>query len=395
MQALSGLRVLDLCHLGPGMYATMILGDFGAEVIKIARPTDNIDAFKDDRVAWSLGRVLYSNHRAYNRNKQSMILNLKSPEGKEIFYRLCKTSDIIVEGFRPGITKKLRIDYESVRKINTSIIYASLSGYGQDGPYVEMPGHDLNYTAMSGVLNMIGNPQAAPVIPMNFIADLAGAALHATIGILIALEARRKTGKGQYIDISYLDSVLSLATPFIFDHMNYGVEYERGSSPFNGGYPCYNIYRTKDGKYITIGCIEPVFWINLCRFIGREDFIPDQLCEAEKKQQIFSYICDFFLNKNRDEWFELMKDKNIPVGKVYDLKELPFDQQIQHRKMLKEIKIVGERAEKVVDTGIKLSETPGGISRASPLSGEHTETILLQLGYNKSEIEELRNKGII
>jgi crotonobetainyl-CoA:carnitine CoA-transferase CaiB-like acyl-CoA transferase len=177
--------------------------------------------------------------------------------------------------------------------------------------------------------------------------------------------------------------------------MNYGVEYERGSTPFNGGYPCYNIYRTKDGKYITIGCIEPVFWINLCRFVGREDFIPDQLCEAEKKQQIFSYICDFFLNKNRDEWFELMKDKNIPVGKVYDLNELNSDPQIQHRGMLKYVKTDKGRPEKMVNTGIKLSTTPGGIARAAPLLGEHTVTILLQSGYSKSEIEELRNKGVI
>jgi len=242
---------------------------------------------------------------------------------------------------------------------------------------------------------MIGDTQAAPVIPMNFIADLAGAALHTVIGILLALEARRKTGRGQFVDISFLDSVLSLATPFIFDSLNFDVEYGRGCTPFNGGYPCYSVYRTRDGKYITIGCIEPVFWINLCRFAGREDFIAHQLCEAEKKREIFAYLSDFFGMKTRDEWFELMKGKNIPVGKVYDLEELPTDPQIRVRKMLRELPAGNGKIERMVNAGIKLSDTPGEIRESAPLTGEHTRSIMLDLGYGDSEIERLRRLGVI
>ncbi len=242
---------------------------------------------------------------------------------------------------------------------------------------------------------MVGEPDRQPVIPMNFVADWAGGTLHATIGILIALVTRSQTGQGQYVDIAYSDGVASLITVFAFDYLNYGVDWTRGSTPFNGGIPCYNVYQTKEGKYIAIGCFEPWFWENLCRFTGREDFIPCQFAEGEKKQEIMAYLRQFFLSRSRDEWFDLIKDKNIPVGKVYGLDEVFSDPQFQHRQMLHEIYHTDGRKEKTVGTGIKLSGTPGKVRCPAPVPGEHTKEILLQLGYDEEMIKELARQGSV
>ncbi len=394
--ALKGIKVLDLCHLAPGMYCTMILSDFGAEVLRVERPEEVRDPKKANDFVWSFERMLDVANRAFNRNKKSIALNLKSEEARQIFYKLAESVDIVVEGFRPGVTKRLGIDYETIKKINPKVVYCSLSGYGQSGPYVELPGHDINYIAMAGALDMIGeHPDRPPVIPMNFIADWAGASLHATIGILIALLARNETGQGQYIDMAYADGVASLITLFAFDNLNYGVNYPRGGTPFNGGYPGYSVYQTKEGKYIALGCTEPWFWENLCHFVGREDFLPYQFAEGEKRQEIFAYMRQFFLTKTRDEWFDLIKDKNIPVGKVYSLDEVFSDPQLQHRQMLHEMHLPNGRTEKTVGIGIKLLGTPGEIRSPAPIPGQHTKEVLLSLGYTEKTVEELAHQGSI
>jgi len=396
VSALQGIKILDLCHLGPGMYCTMILSDFGADVLWIDRPSQpTAGPQKTETSVWSTERVVEVGNRAFNRNKKSIILNLKSEEARQIFYKLAKSADVIVEGFRPGVTKRLGVDYETIKQINPKIIYCSLSGYGQSGPYADLPGHDITYIAMGGVLDMIGKPDDPPVIPMNFIADWAGASLQATIGILIALMARNETGQGQYIDIAYTDGVASLITLFAFDHLNYGVDYARGSTALNGGFPGYNVYQTMEGKYLAIGCFEPWFWENLCHLVGREDFIPYQFTEGEKREEIFAHMRQFFLTKNRDEWFDLIKDKNIPVGKVYSLNEVFSDPQSQHRQMLQEIPLPDGRKERTVGVGIKLSGTPGEIKCPAPVPGEHSKEIMLGLGYSEEMIKELARQGSI
>jgi len=390
--ALQGIKVLDLCHLGPGMYCTMILGDFGAEVLRIERPSQPISSQKTRDSLWNFERLSDVSNRAFNRNKKSMVLDLKSEKAREIFCKLARSADIIVEGFRPGVTKQLGIDYETIKEINPRIIYCSLSGYGQSGPYVGLPGHDINYIAIGGALDMIGERNKPPVIPMNFIADWAGGSLNAAIGILIALVARSQTGQGQYVDIAYTDGVVSLITLFAFDHLNYGVDYTRGSTPFNGVTPGYGVYQTKEGKYIAIGCVEPWFWENLCRLVGREDFIPDQFAEGERRQEILSHMRQFFLARNRDEWFEFIKDKDIPVGKVYSLSEVFSDPQLQHRQMLQELKLPNGSKERMAGVGIKLSSTPGEIKCGAPVPGEHTKEILLGLGYKEESVREFDSK---
>ena len=394
VMALQGIKVLDLCHLAPGMYCTMILSDFGAEVLRIDRPQPTSPQ-KAGNSVWRFERVMEVANRAFNRNKKSIVLNFKSEGAQQIFYKLVKSADVIVEGFRPGVTQRLGIDYETISKINSRIIYCSISGYGQSGPYVELPGHDVTYIAMGGALNMVGEPDRPPVIPMNFIADWAGGALHATIGILIALMARNETGQGQYVDIAYTDGVASLVTLFAFDHFNYGVDYSRGGTPFNGGTPGYNVYQTKEGKYLAIGCFEPWFWENLCRLVGREDFVPYQFAGGEKRQEMLAYLRQFFLTKSRDEWFDLIKDKNIPVGKVYNLDEILSDPQLQHRHMLREIDLPSGGKERTIGVGIKLSGTPGEIKCPASVPGEHTKEILLGLGYTEEIIKKLNHEGCI
>lgn len=393
--ALHGVKVLDLCHLAPGMYCTMFLSDFGAEVLRIDRPEQPAAKTKTGNSAWSFERGMELGNRAFNRNKKSIALNLKSNEARQVFYKLSGSADVIVEGFRPGVTKRLGIDYETIRAINPKIIYCSLSGYGQSGPYVELPGHDINYIAMGGALDMIGEPDRPPAIPMNFLADWAGAALHGAIGILIALVARNNTGQGQYVDISYTDGVASLITLFAFDYLNYGTSYTRGATPFNGGFPGYNVYETKDRRYISIGCFEPWFWENLCRFVGREDFLPYQFAQGRKRQEILDYMRQFFSTKTRDEWFDLLRDKNIPVGKVYSLDEVFSDPQLLHRRMLREIDLPDGRRERMVGVAIKLSGTPGEIKHPAPTPGQHTKEVLSSIGYTEEEIKELARHGSI
>jgi crotonobetainyl-CoA:carnitine CoA-transferase CaiB-like acyl-CoA transferase len=399
MLALEGLQILDITWQGPGPFCTMILGDLGAEIIKIG-PPPTAGARQATREAGKR-EVAY---QATNRNKKSILLNLKSEEGRNIFYKLAKKADVIVEGFRPGVTKRLGIDYQTVSKINPKIVYCSITGYGQDGPYRDLPGHDINYISIAGALNLIGEADRQPVIPLNVIADYGAGGMSAVVGILSALMARGKTGKGQYIDISLTDSVILLLTRVVLDHyFQSGVIPKRGEHYLGGAYPHYNVYEAKDGKFITIACLEPWLWENLCREIGREEFIPFSLTpghlpgptEDEKREEISSYLKQLFLTKTRDEWFELLSQKDVPIGKVYSLDEVFADPQVLHRKMVIEVEHPTEGKVKQVGIAIKLSDTPGKVRSLPSLAGEHTNEILVSLGYSEQRISKLRQKGVI
>jgi len=402
MLALEGVKVLDLSRLVPGAFCTMLLGDLGAEVLKVEAP--GLSEFSTSSAA--LQREENRRAAAYyapDRNKKSIVVNLKLEAGREIFYRLSRDADVIVEGFRPGVAKRLGIDYETISKLNPRIIYCSLSGYGQDGPYQAFPGHDINYIAMAGILGLIGFSERPPVIPLNLVADFAGAALYGALGISVALVARNKTGKGQYVDIAYTDGAISLMTWFNCGYFLDGSVLERGKSWLHGAYPYYSVYETKDGKYITIGCLEPRFWENLCRFLGKEEYISHQFAlehtfhepEDGKWDEIRSWLEQIFLTKTRDEWFELLIHNDVPVGKVYTPDEVFSDPQVLHRQMVIEVEhpIFG----KIKQVGIapKLSSTPGKVRSLSPLPGEHTDEILQELGYKRTEIKNLRRKGVV
>ncbi len=390
---LEGIRVLDLSRLAPGPFCTMILGDLGADVLKVEGP-------REGKLA-STGRhipVDEEKETAYNsleRNKRSIVLNLRSEEARQIFYRLAKRTDVILEGFRPGVVKRLRVDYDTVKEINSRIIYCSLTGYGQDGPCHNMVGHDINYISIGGALAIIGVSGGAPVIPSNLIADLAAGGMNSTIGILVALIAREKTGRGQYIDMALADGVVSLVAQTLSWHFSGRTVVERGNHLLTGGVPHYNIYETKDGKYLSIGCLEPWFYENLCRALGREDFIPHQDATGEKMEEIFSAFKEIFRTKTRDEWFDFLSQWDICVGKVYGLDELSSDPQLTHRNMIVELDHPKYGKVKQVGISQKLSDTPGSIRSFGPLPGQHTEGVLLDLGYTRERIEVLRREGAI
>jgi len=393
--ALDDIRVLDLSWQGPGPYCTMMLADMGADVIRVQEPGLSGRRASAAGAATMVSRddptrLAYS---AHERNKRSITINLKHDGGREAFYKLVKTSDVLVEGFRPGVSQRLKIDYVTLKGINPGLVYCSISGFGQDGPYSKYVGHDINYISIAGALGCIGGKGGPPAIPINLVADFGGGAMHAAYGILTALHSRDKTGKGQHVDISLADSVMSLLSAVVSGYFQTGVQPRRSEMLLNGGVPHYNVYETSDGKYLSIGCLEPWFYENLCRALGREDFIPHQNTEGEKRDEIFRTFREIFNTRTRDEWFDFLIDKEICVGKVYDFEEIFNDPQLLYRKMVAEIEHPTLGKIKQAGISVKLSETPGEIKKLAAVRGEHTGEVLESLGYSAQSIEEMKSSG--
>ena len=399
MLALAGIKVLDFCRNAPGMFATMILADLGSDVLMVERPMDEARAAYERVVAGIETPEDERRHASFNalrRNKRSIALNLKEPEALEIFRQLAADADVVVEGFRPGVVNRLGVGYEQVKEINPRAVYCSVSGYGQTGPYSRMAGHDINYISFAGALGLIGeSPEGKPAIPLNLIADYAGGGLCGAAGILAALMAREKTGQGQYVDIAMTEGVLYMLCGIIADAFSQGYKPARGGNRLNGGSPFYNVYKTADGKYFSIAAIEPWFWENLCRAIGREDLIPHQQAGEDKRAEIVQTLEATFLSKTREEWFETLRNANISVGQVYDLEEALDDPQILDRGMVVELEAPGVPGGKVRQPGIplRLSETPGQVRFPGSVTGQHTAEVLADLGYDTVRIAELKAKG--
>lgn len=396
MGALDGIQILELARVPPAELPGMLLADMGAEVLKIESP----DPERPRGVEWDR-RAAFA---FVNRNKRSMTLNLKTPEGQAIFRRLAADADVIVEGFRPGVMQRLGADYDTVRALNPRIVYCSLSGFGQDGPYRDYPAHDLNYISLAGVLGLIGERDRKPVIPLNLIADYAGASLHGALGIVLALFARERTGRGQHVDIAYLDTTISLlaATPNMRFFFSDGLAPRRGEGFLSGSYPYYAIYETRDGKLLTIGCTEPWLWANFCKAIGRPDLVrfarqPDQFVRAANAEEDAARreIEAIMKTRDRDEWFEFLVRQDVCVGKVYDVEEMVQDPQVLHRGMIVEAEHPTFGKIRQFGIAIKLGETPGRVRAPAPAPGEHTREVLTGLGYGAAEIERLRAAGVI
>lgn len=399
MLPIEGISLLDLAAHGPGAYGTMILGDLGAEIIRIVAPPSS-GARQPARKA-SKRSVL---HKAVHRNKKSMMLNLKDEDGRRIFYQLAAKADVIVEGFRPGVTERLAIDYRTISEMNPRIIYCSITGYGQDGPYRELPGHDINYLSFGGALDLIGQAGMKPSIPLNFIADYGAGGKDAVIGIMAALLAREKTGRGQHVDISMTDGVISLLTEVAMSQfLDSGEVPRRGEHMLGGADPLYDCYETNDGKFISLACLEPNMWRNMCQLMNREDLAQfdvmykyvDSAEKYRKHKEIASCLTIFFLSRSRDESFELLASKDVPVGKVYSLDETVSDPQVAHRNMIVEFTHATVGKVRQAGIAIKLSDTPGKIRTLPPEQGEHTDEILAGLGYNMPRVNELRDKGVV
>ncbi|HET6368548.1 MAG TPA: CaiB/BaiF CoA-transferase family protein [Pseudomonadales bacterium] len=395
MGVLDGITVLELARVAPAELPGMMFADMGADVLKIETPEE------EPPTPDALRRAAF----AYvNRNKRSLALNLKAPEGQALFKKLAATADVIVEGFRPGVMKRLGADYDTVRALNPRIVYCSLSGFGQNGPYRDYPAHDMNYLSLAGVLTLIGEPGRKPVIPLNLVADYAGASLHGALGVMFALFARERTGKGQHVDVSYLDTTVALlaATPNMRFFFSDGMAPKRGEGFLGGSYPYYAIYETKDGKLLTIGCTEPWLWENFCKAINRPDFAafarkPDQFVRAANAGEVGvrEEIESIIRTRTRDEWWDYLVKADVCVGKVYEPEEMVKDPQVQARDMVVELRhpTLGTITEFGVP--IKLSETPGSVRLAAPASGEHTDEVLRGLGLSAEEIRGLRASRVV
>ncbi|KPH78442.1 carnitine dehydratase [Oceanobacillus caeni] len=376
---LTSIRVLDLSRLLPGPYCSMLLADFGAEVIKIEEPgigdyaRENLPKLDKDSAFF----------HSLNRNKKSVCLNLKSAEGKENFLRLVKDADVVIESFRPGVMKRLGLDYETLREVNPGIIYCAITGYGQDGPYANFPGHDVNYTSYAGLLNLMGERNGKPQIPAAQIADIGGGALPAAVGILLALFGREKTGKGQMVDISMLDGVISWLPTLLPGFLATNEHPKRGELVLSGKLACYEVYQTKDEKWLSVGALELKFWNEFCKAIGREDFISKLDAPMEVQDQMKIEIQNIISRKSLDEWMGIFSEVDSCVAPVLSFDEMIENPQVKAREMIKNVNHSELGSIKQVGIPIKLSETPGEIRDLAPKLGEHTKEILEEIGVIK------------
>jgi crotonobetainyl-CoA:carnitine CoA-transferase CaiB-like acyl-CoA transferase len=372
---LRNLKMLDLSRQLPGPFCSLMLADLGVDVLVVASPAD----------VMGIGIPLIQ------RNKRSMTLNLKQPEGKRIFAQLVGDADVILEGFRPGVTDRLGIDYTSLAKLNPRLVYCSISGYGQDGPYRDKVGHDINYLGYAGVLGVSGPADGPPAIMPVQVADIGGGALMAVIGILSAIMAREHTGRGQFVDISMMDGSVAWN---VFHTLMYlisgGQQPQRGRTRLTGHHPCYAVYETKDGKYVTVGALEEHFWRNLCTHLGVEQFIPDQFDEGPRRDEMFRVIRQKFRQKTQAEWLQELEPIDICFGPVNTIAEALADPQVHARGMVREVDGLT-----LIASPLKFSATPTAQPAAPPSFGQHTDEVLRDVGYSGAEIERLRKERIV
>jgi crotonobetainyl-CoA:carnitine CoA-transferase CaiB-like acyl-CoA transferase len=329
------------------------------------------------------------------RNCKTIGIDLKSNEGRDIFYDLAKTADVVMESYRPGVVQRLGVDYEALKALNTEIVYVSLTSYGQDGPYRDRVGHDINFIAIGGLLGMTGLAGGPPALPGTLVGDLAAGGMAAAIGILAALMSRERTGNGQFVDVSMTDGIVAMMYMYLNPHLVHGVDYRRGETDFTGHRAWYNVYETKDGKYIAVGAFEAWFYANLCQLLERPDFAEHQFAEGEKREEILDYFRKTFLTKTRDEWMEILTQKDTCSTPVYSLDEVVTDPQLLARGLIQDMPHPVLGSVKQVASMLKLSDSPFQLMNWSTRFGQHTNEVLIELGYDEAQIDALRDEGIV
>jgi len=376
-QPLAGIRILDLSRLLPGPYLTQLLADLGAEVIKVETPLAG-DYARLAPPEMGFGKM----YESINQGKKSLALNYRNPRGRELFLRLAASADVVLEGFRPTIADKYKIGYEAVRAVKADIVYCSLSGYGQSGPYQQRAGHDFNYLSIGGAFSLNGLSEEKPIPYGLPVADLSGGML-AAIAILGALLGRERSGQGMYLDMALLDGVISWMTPLALSAYFGGLEVGAGTHPLLGGRAFFNIYETSDGEYLTLAAIEPHFWGDFCKTVGRPDLIERQFDPA-----ISAEVESIFKQRSRSEWLSLFAGNDACVEPVNSVAEMLVDPQVQARGhvYMEEGKPVGMHSPFVF---ARKERTP------APALGADTRTLLQEIGVSAEEIGDLAQRGIV
>jgi crotonobetainyl-CoA:carnitine CoA-transferase CaiB-like acyl-CoA transferase len=382
---LDGTRVLDLTRLLPGNYCTLLLTDLGADVVKVEEPG------RGDYIRWTVPLVDGESavHRALNRGKRSVTVDLKSEQGCDVLRRLAASADALIESFRPGVMDRLGVGYESLRRVNERLVYCAITGYGQDGPYRERVGHDINYIGYAGLLHATGHPDGPPTLPAVQVGDFGGG-MAAAMGTVAALTEAARTGRGRFVDISMLDLATSWLGVLMSWHLATGEVPPRGGMPLSGGLACYRVYRAGDGKYLAVGALEPRFWQALCKALDLPELVDQHFAPREAQEVAATEIQAVFETRPRDEWVERLAHLEACVGPVNDVSEALGDPQVIHRGLLAHVDGVP------VGPGPAVG-LPGEdrVFRPAPGLGEHTESVLEEAGISPQEIAELRSSGAI
>jgi len=390
---LAGVRVLDLSRLLPGGFCSLLLADFGAEVLKVE------DTGLGDYIRWSPpyyegaeGSASSALFLALNRGKRSVRIDLKQEAGREVLLRLVREHDVLLESFRPGVLDRLGVGYERLREENPGLVYCAVTGYGQDGPLRDRPGHDMNYLGLVGLLGLSGEPGGAPVQSAGQIADLGGGALMAAFGILAALRERDRTGEGQLVDVAMADGALSWLALVAARQLCDGERPERGGLELAGGLVCYRPYACRDG-HVTLGALEPKFWATFCRGVGREDLVEQQF--AAPGTETHAEVVRIFLERTREEWTAFADAHPCCLEPVLDLDEALASKHVRARDMVVALDQPGAGPVRQLGVPVKMSRTPGRVDGPGPALGEHTHAVLRAAGYAEEEIVALEEGGAV
>jgi alpha-methylacyl-CoA racemase len=398
---LEGIRVLDLSRLLPGGFCSLLLADFGADVLKVE------DTGMGDYIRWSPPFYEGAHESArsalflsLNRNKRSIRLDLKHERGRDALLRLVREYDVVLESFRPGVLERLGVGYERMRQENPGIVYCAISGYGQDGPKRSASGHDMNYLGLIGLLGLTGERGGEPVQAAGQIADIGGGALMAAFGILAALRERdggpdgAGSGEGQLVDVSMSDGALSWLAMVAATYFADGNVPRRGELPLAGSLVCYRPYECADG-WVTLGALEPKFWQAWCRGVGREDLIPKQF--ERPGSAVHAEVQEIFKARGRSDWEAFAQEHDCCLEPMLELDEALESELVRERQMIVELEQPGaERAVRQLGLPVKLGRTPGEHARLpGPALGEHTEEVLLAAGYSDAEVAELLSSGAV
>ena len=387
---LEGLLVLDFTRLLPGPFATQLLANLGADVIKIEDPGlgDYMRA-----VPPSVQGVSYA-YLMVNRGKRSLAIDLKKDESREILYKLVRKADIVIEQFRPGVMKKLGADYTTLARRNRKLIYCSFSGYGQTGPARNLPGHDITFEAHAGILGVSGDHDGRPAIPGVPMADLASG-FNAAMSILAALRTRDRTGKGEFIDISIFDTAVSLMILNIARYLATGEEPVAGEALLTGRFPFYKLYQASDGGWLAVATVESKFWNRMCTLVGAPELVDAQLSDEKENTRVARILEARFRTKTQSEWERVFTVANLPIVGVRTVAEVVGDPQVKARELLPVVDVPGLWKMQVMAHPAKHSVSKTRNPARAPSKGEDTRAILRSLGYASREIEALSKKGII